>query len=180
MRVLILHGWGGSDYPHWQAKLASKLACNYKRVYFPLLKNPHFPTLKSWLEQLKEIMEDFKPTVVVCHSLANNLWFWYASQNSVDIDRLYLVAIPSLNTKEETIKSFFPCPLPNNLGAKEVKIIASTNDIWCKIDEVKEISQKFGASLKILEDAGHINADSNYGNWSWIFNEFELKHSCED
>jgi len=69
MRVLILHGWGGSDYPHWQAKLASKLACNYKAVYFPLLKNPHFPSRNSWLKQLDEIMEWFKPTIVVCHSL---------------------------------------------------------------------------------------------------------------
>ena len=24
-RVLLLHGWGGSDYPHWQSWLAGEL-----------------------------------------------------------------------------------------------------------------------------------------------------------
>ncbi|HIC78956.1 MAG TPA: serine hydrolase family protein, partial [Sulfurovum sp.] len=28
-RVLILHGWGGSDAPHWQSELASEIAKNY-------------------------------------------------------------------------------------------------------------------------------------------------------
>ena len=25
-KVLILHGWGGSDAPHWQAELACEIA----------------------------------------------------------------------------------------------------------------------------------------------------------
>ena len=74
-RVLILHGWGGSDYPHWQAELAGKIACNYGMVAFPLLKNPHFPSRNVWLKQLRKLIAEFKPNIVVCHSLGSTLWF---------------------------------------------------------------------------------------------------------
>jgi len=178
VRVLILHGWGGSDYPHWQAKLASKLACNYKAVYFPLLKNPHFPNKNSWLKQLEDIMEWFNPTIVLCHSLANTLWFWYVNEHKVSIDKLYMVAMPSLNTKEATISSFFPVPKPKSLGAKEIFMVASSNDKWCTIIEAKELANSYGAKFLELKDAGHINADSGYGDWDWIYEQFKLKHEC--
>ena len=180
MRVLILHGWGGSDYPHWQAKLACNIACNYGRVSFPLLKHPHFPKLKDWLKQLDEEIKTFKPNIIVCHSLANTLWFWYANSSSYVVDKLYLVAMPSLNTKEHTIGSFFPAPTPKALNAKEAIFVASTNDKWCSIKEVKELAATYNAKLKILENAGHINEENGYGDWEWIYKEFNLKRECRD
>jgi len=182
-RVLILHGWGGSDYPHWQAHLAGKIACNYGVVAFPLLKNPHFPSRNVWLRQLREFMDEFKPNIVVCHSLANNLWFWYVNELELQediLDKLYLVAIPSLNTKEDTISSFFPCPKPKKLFAKEVTIVASTNDKWCNLSEVEELSKEYNAMLQILPNAGHINDDSGYGSWEWMEKQFCLKRDCSE
>ncbi len=180
-RVLILHGWGGSDYPHWQAQLAGRLACNYGVVAFPLLKNPHFPSRNVWLKQLRELMVDFKPNIVVCHSLGNTLWFWYANEFGLEediLDKLYLVAIPSLRTKEDTIGTFFPCPKPKKLFAKEVHIVASDSDKWCKVSEAKELALYYGASLKVLPNAGHINDESGYGKWEWMESQFNLKREC--
>jgi predicted alpha/beta hydrolase family esterase len=177
-RVLILHGWGGSDYPHWQAKLASKIACNYGIVSFPLLKNPHFPTLKNWLKQLDSEIKTFKPNIIVCHSLANTLWFWYANEHKYTVDKLYLVAMPSLETKEETIKSFFPCPTPASLNAKEAIFVSSSDDKWCNTKEVQAIAKKYGAKLKVLQNAGHINANSGFGDWEWMQEQFNLKREC--
>jgi predicted alpha/beta hydrolase family esterase len=54
-KVLILHGWGGSDAPHWQAELAGTIAKAYGTVSFPLLDNCHFPSKNRWVKQLKEI-----------------------------------------------------------------------------------------------------------------------------
>ncbi|MFK5977064.1 MAG: alpha/beta hydrolase [Sulfurovum sp.] len=42
-KVLILHGWGGSDYPHWQSQLASYIIQNDGCVSFPKLKNKDLP-----------------------------------------------------------------------------------------------------------------------------------------
>ncbi len=108
-KVLILHGWGGSDAPHWQAELAAAIAKEYGTVSFPLLDNCHFPSKNRWVKQLKEILEDFKPDTVVCHSLANTLWFWLCQEEVSSVKRLFMVSPPSLTTDVDTIKTFFPC-----------------------------------------------------------------------
>ncbi len=168
-KILILHGWGGSDAPHWQAELASEIAKNYGTVSFPLLDNYHFPSKNRWAKQVKQILEEFKPTTVVCHSLANNLWLWLCEDTSmVEIERLFMVSMPSLKTQEKTIKTFFPCPLPKNIYAKEVHMIVSDDDPWVALDEAKNIASHFSANFTILENAGHINADSGYGKWEFI------------
>jgi len=169
MKTLILHGWGGSDAPHWQAALASEIAKNYGTVAFPLLDNCHFPSKNRWIKQVKQLLEDFQPDTVVCHSLANNLWMWLCQEDNMrEISRLFMVSTPSLETKEKTIKTFFPCPLPQNIYAKEVHMIVSDDDPWVKIDEAQALSRKFDAVLTVLENAGHINADSGYGKWDLI------------
>ncbi len=53
-RVLILHGLGGSDYPHWQAHLAIDLIKQNTPVSFPALPNRDNPKLKEWKEFIKK------------------------------------------------------------------------------------------------------------------------------
>lgn len=169
-RVLILHGWGGSDAPHWQAELASQIAKNYGTVSFPLLDNCHFPSKNRWVKQVKKILQTFKPDTVVCHSLANTLWFWLCQEELVEVERLFMVSPPSLNTTEATIKTFFPCKTPQNIYAKEVHLLVSDNDPWIKTNEAEEMAKTIGATYTIIENAGHINADSGYGKWELIEN----------
>jgi len=169
MKLLILHGWGGSDAPHWQAELACEAARDYGTVSFPLLDNCHFPNKNRWMRQVKAILNDFKPDTVVCHSLANTLWFWLCEEGEIEpVERLYMVAPPSLSTKEATIKTFFPCPLPDNLKADKTEMIVSDNDPYMTVKEAKRIAEHFHIPLKIIENAGHINAESGYGKWTYI------------
>jgi len=168
MKLLILHGWGGSDAPHWQAELAAEVARNYGTVSFPLLDNCHFPSKNRWVKQVKAILEDFKPDTVVCHSLANTLWFWLCQEDIEEIERLFMVSLPSLTTEENTIKTFFPCNVPDNIHAKEVHMIVSDNDPWVKMEEAENIASQLNASFTVIKDAGHINADSGYGKWDYI------------
>jgi predicted alpha/beta hydrolase family esterase len=168
MKLLILHGWGGSDYPHWQAELAAEVAKNYGTVSFPLLDNCHFPSKNRWLKQVKAILEEFKPDTVVCHSLANTLWFWLCQEDIETVERLFMVSPPSLTTTEKTIKTFFPCKVPDDIHAKEVHLIVSDNDPWIDTKEAEEIASRINASFTIIPNAGHINADSGYGKWEFI------------
>ncbi len=167
-RVLILHGWGGSDYPHWQSELASEIAKDYGTVSFPLLDNCHFPSKNRWVKQVKAILEEFKPNIVVCHSLANTLWFWLSQENIAEINKLIMVSPPSLKTEEETIKTFFPCKIPKKIYAKEVHLIVSNNDPWIELDEAENIAKTIDAKYTVIENGGHINADSGYGKWELI------------
>ena len=167
-KTLILHGWGGSDFPHWQSHLASEIAKNYGTVSFPLLDNCHFPSKNRWVRQVKKILEEFQPTTVVCHSLANTLWFWLCQEEIKQIENLIMVSPPSLQTKETTIKTFFPCEIPSNIYAKNIELIVSDNDPWVKLDEAKALAKTIGANYRVIKNAGHINADSGYGKWALI------------
>ena len=168
-KLLILHGWGGSDAPHWQAELAAEIAKNYGTVSFPLLDSCHFPNKNRWLKQVGQILKEFKPDTVVCHSLANTLWFWLCQEDGIKtVERLFMVSPPSLQTEEKTIKTFFPCDLPQNIYAKEVHMIVSDTDPWVKMEEATHIASHFNVPLTIIKDAGHINADSGYGKWELI------------
>lgn len=167
-KVLILHGWGGSDAPHWQAELAAEVARNYGTVCFPLLDNCHFPSKNRWVKQVKALLEEFKPNTVVCHSLANTLWFWLCQEEIPDVKKLIMVSPPSLHTTETTIKSFFPCDIPDNLHAQEIEIIVSNNDPWITTQEAENLANALQASFQVLDNAGHINAESGFGKWALI------------
>jgi len=167
-RVLILHGWGGSDHPHWQSELASEIAKNYGTVSFPLLDNCHFPSKNRWLKQVKKLLEEFNPHTVVCHSLANTLWFWLCEENIIEVERLFMVAPPSLSTTEQTIKSFFPCKIPQNICARKVHLIVSDNDPWIELEEAKAMAEAINAHYTIIKNGGHLNADSGFGKWEFI------------
>ena len=177
-KVLILHGFGGSDYPHWQAWCASELIKKNYIVSFPELPNKNQPKLEEWLNFLEQEFNHFQPNIVVCHSAANMLWFHFVNRYNIkQVEKLMLVAPVSQNCELKEIESFFPYPINEDLKAKEIIMVGSTNDPYMSSDEAINLQSKLNIGLKILEDAGHINADSGYGELScaidWITREIE-------
>ncbi len=169
MKTLILHGWGGSDFPHWQSYLASELAKDYGTVSFPLLSEKDAPKKDVWMAEVLEILEDFKPDIVVCHSLANILWFHLChEQKALHVKKLFLVAPPSLTCKLLELDTFFPLNIPNALFAQSVTLITSTNDPYLNQEEALSLAQALDVSHIILKDGGHINTASGYGKWDEI------------
>ncbi|MDQ1268605.1 MAG: serine hydrolase, partial [Campylobacterota bacterium] len=128
----------------------------------------------EWMEELAKELSDFKPNIVICHSLANILWFHICHELKIsEVKKLFLVAPPSLECKVEELKSFFPCEIPTNLYAKEALLVASTNDPYMSLDEVALLAKNLEVEMLILQNAGHINTDSGYGEWPWILEEIK-------
>lgn len=174
LKVLLLHGWGGSDFPHWQSWLAGELAKKYGCVNFLRFSDYDTPKLDNWREELKSTLEDFQPDIVICHSLANILWFHLCnSQELQQVQKLYLVAPPSLQCKVEELGEFFPLNVPKNLYAKETLLITSTNDPYLSEEEAQKLQKDLDVEMEVLQDAGHINGDSGFGVWPWMLQELE-------
>lgn len=168
-KTLILHGWGGSDAPHWQAWLAGEIAKDYGTVIFPLLDNPHFPSKNRWMKQVKHLLSEFKPEVVICHSLGCTLWLHLCHEGELaPVQRLLLVAPPRLTCELETLKSFFPLETPSSLFAHEAMVVTSDNDPYMTQEEASAFQRSLGVEMKVLKNAGHINTDAGYGEWSWV------------
>lgn len=173
-KVLLLHGWGGSDFPHWQSWLAGELARDYGTVSFPLLDNPHFPSKNRWMRQVKDLLVEFKPDIVVCHSLANILWFHLCHDGEIaPVETLFLVAPPRLDCTIDTIKSFFPVTPPTNPFAQNVRMVTSTTDPYMTPSEAEALQKALGVPMTVLENAGHINADNGFGEWPGILDQIQ-------
>ena len=176
-KVLLLHGWGGSDFPHWQSWLAAELAKDYGCVNFLRFSDVENPKLELWLKELQTALLDFKPDIVICHSLANTLWFHLCNQNKIanEIEKLYLVAPPSIECSIAELSEFFPVTPPKYLFSKKSLLITSTNDPYLSMTEANELQKVLAIPMYTIENGGHINADSGYGEWQWI--QQELKDS---
>ena len=175
-KVLILHGLGGSDYPHWQAWTASELIKENYIISFPIFPSKDEPKLDIWLDFLDKEIKHFNPDIIVCHSVANILWFHYVNKYEVAIiEKLMLVAPVSQQCDLKEIDTFFPYPICKDLKAKEIIMVGSTNDPYMSSDEIIDLQSQLNIGLKILDDAGHINTNSGYGELScaveWIRRE---------
>lgn len=166
-KVLILHGWQGSEEPHWQDWLARELAVSNCIVAFIQLSNNALPDKQTWMSEALEVLREFSPDVVVCHSLGNILWFHLLPFFEDTVEKLMLCAIPQDLGYIRELRSFFPVDLPSDLKAKQVVMVASDNDPYMNIQDVAEVSRKLNVRLKILPNAGHINASSGFGPWPW-------------
>lgn len=168
-KVLLLHGWGGSDYPHWQAWIAGEIAKEYGTVSFPLLVDKDLPQKELWLKQLKSHLHEFQPNIVICHSLANTLWFHLCNEEEIKgIEHLLLVAPPSNSCEIEELKTFFPCRPPANLYAKNITLVTSDSDPYMSVDEANALAKQYNLEHIVLHNAGHINADSGHREWSFV------------
>jgi predicted alpha/beta hydrolase family esterase len=173
-KILLLHGWGGSDFPHWQSWLAGELAKEYGCVNFLRFSDVDNPKLSVWLRELQDTLDDFQPDIVICHSLANTLWFHIAhTQNLREIEKLYLIAPPSLTCKIEELSEFFPVKIPQKLYAKEALLISSTNDPYMTTNEAQNLQKSLNIPMKIIQNGGHLNAESGYGEWDWLREEIK-------
>ncbi len=170
-RVLILHGWQGSKEGHWQRHLQKQLEEDNFEVAFPDLPDMNNPNLTDWMYHLDFHIQTFIPDIIVCHSLANILWFHYVNEGKMkyELDKLMLVSPVSPLCKIKEISSFFPYSVPTNLKTKNKIMASSDNDPYINIQELHELSNKLAIGLKILEGAGHINEQSGYGNLSCAY-----------
>lgn len=175
MNVLLLHGWGGSDFPHWQSWLAGELAKEYGQVNFLKLPDFDFPRLDVWLKTLQDALESCHYDIVVCHSLGNILWFHLCNLGLIkrEVEHLFLVAPPRLDCKIEELKTFFPLQLPKKLFGKDVRLIVSDNDPYMSLQEANMLHKGIEGKMKVLHNAGHINADSGFGEWDYILKEIQ-------
>ena len=174
-KVLLVHGWGGSDFPHWQSWLAGELAKDYGEVSFLRFSEVDFPKLDAWKQELREKLGTFQPEIVICHSLANTLWFHLCEEEMTCVMNLYLVAPPSLQCKVPELAEFFPVQVPTNLFAKNTLLISSTNDPYMSEKEASDLQEKLQVQMKVIENGGHLNTDSGYGEWPWMLKEVRSK-----
>lgn len=114
-------------------------------------------------------MDTFRPDRVVCHSLANMLWFWHAQKHPKrELEKVLLVAPPARGTDIKAIDTFFPYPKACAM-AKEALLVASDNDKYITECEALELQKELCCDFKLIKGAGHLNSESGYGAWPFAY-----------
>ena len=165
--VLILPGYGDSGPDHWQSRWqAADTTC--RRV---VQRDWLLPTLEEWLATLvRHVAECESPPVLVAHSLACSLvahWTTRFGERAGPWAKAALLVAPAdvdspAHTPDE-VRSFSPVPLVRFPFPSVV--VASTDDPYTTMDRAGHFARAWGSRLVTLPRAGHINADSGFGDW---------------
>ena len=168
MKVIILHGWGGTPRGNWAGWLSDELSKGDFEVISPELPNADNPKQNGWITKIKESVDTFdEETILIGHSLG-----------AIAILRL----LETFGDHEKIKVAVLVCGFTNDLGIDEIKdffksdfdwekikskaekfvIMNSDNDPYMKIEEGKILHEKLGGELIIEHNAGHINEEAGF------------------
>jgi predicted alpha/beta hydrolase family esterase len=161
--VLILPGWRNSGPAHWQSRWEA--AHGYVRVQ---QHDWERPLRGDWLMQLEEaVLNCSEPAVLVAHSLGCiQVAAWAASSRNAAGVRAALLVAPG-DVEREAMRPLLPSwsPIERTRLPFTSILVASRDDPYCTFEKAQDLARDWGAELVDLGKAGHINADSNLGEW---------------
>lgn len=172
--VLLVPGLGNSGPDHWQT-LWEQQSADYQRVDLGMWDKPHRNT---WVNKLNlAIHKAGRPVVLVAHSLGCHVVAWWAQLEQPGADSqvkgALLVAPPEVDffPADDRLAKFAPTP-QGPLPFPSI-LAASRNDRFMGIRTARRLANSWGSRFADAGEAGHINADSGIGEWS--FGQFLLK-----
>lgn len=165
MHYLIVPGLNNSGPSHWQTFWTKSLP-SASRVFQHCWDKPQ---KEDWIATLDEAVRQLKDdAILVSHSLGvvtTALWLLRAKQQGnlpANIKGAFLVAPADADTVD-VIKNF--APMPTEKMPVPVCIVGSENDPYMTPARTKFFAEAWGAKLFNAGTLGHINSDSNLGEW---------------
>jgi uncharacterized protein len=164
---LTVPGLGNSGPAHWQT-IWEQERHDCTRVELGCWDAP---VRNVWIGRLDEAVRHADaPVVLVAHSLGCLAVAWWAGLLGEDVTGpvrgALLVAPPDADRPGacEAIKRFRPTPhaaLPF-----PTIVVASTDDPYASISRSEEMAAAWRADFVVVEEGGHLNAESGLGRWS--------------
>lgn len=161
VQVLTAPGLYGSGPNHWQT-LWEKMP-GYKRIE---QENWDTPDLADWINRIEAAVAEAGPDVVIAaHSLGCLALAHWAKQTHLRIRGALLVAPADAERPAfpKAAASFAPVPL-EPLPFKSI-VVSSTNDEYASLQRAQTFADAWGSRFVNAGEKGHINADSNLGEW---------------
>ena len=160
----IIPGLGNSGPEHWQTYFEKTLP-NAQRIQ---QKEWDAPDCQDWLESIEAAIQGFDLTqvVLIAHSLGCTTVAHWAKRYGHIIKGALLVAPSDIEQPVYTFPStgFSPIPL-DPLGFNSI-VVTSSNDEWVSLERARHFADHWGSEFINIGAAGHINAQSGYGEWT--------------
>ena len=169
--ILTVPGLGNSGPAHWQTRWEETLP-DCRRVELGLWDDPHRNT---WVNKINLAIERAeRPVVLVAHSLGCHAVAWWAeyerlsgAANLAKVVGALLVAPPDVEEApiDRRLTRFAPVP-ESELPFRSV-LVASRDDPYMPFGQARALARTWGASFADAGAAGHINARSGLGEWTF-------------
>ncbi|BCL76249.1 hypothetical protein JHS3_19850 [Jeongeupia sp. HS-3] len=163
MKVLIVPGYGGSGPEHWQSRWQA-LHPDCIRVE---QADWDAPDLEDWIARLDAAVAAAGPdTLIAAHSLGCLLVAHWAVRSPRAIAGALLVAVPDPAGSEFPAAAAGFGPAPSGRLPFAATVVASRDDPYAAWPFSERIATDWGAKLVDAGERGHLNADSDLGDWA--------------
>jgi serine hydrolase len=160
--VLLIPGIGNSGPEHWQSHWETK----NRRCVRVLQRDWEHPICTEWIRSLESAVASSGDQVVVAaHSLGCLLVVHWLAGTTLKISAALLVAVPNPNGPNFPPEALGFDAVPRQRLSCPSLVVGSTNDPYCDIEVTKSYADDWGSRFLNLGRVGHINADSNLGEW---------------
>lgn len=166
--VLTVPGLGDSGPGHWQTLWEAQRDDCF-RVDLGMWNSPE---RNSWVTKLNQaIGAAGRPVVLAAHSLGCHAVAWWAalerSSWAEKVVGALLVAPPEVDfvSSDPGIAAFGPAP--KGLLPFPSILVASRSDPYIRFDRARLLAGFWGSEFIDAGDAGHVNADSDLGEWDF-------------
>ena len=159
----IIPGLGNSGPHHWQTHL-EKQGNNFIRVE---QNEWNAPDCEDWINNIESALSnyDLKDVVLIGHSLGCTTIAHWAKKFNKEIKGALLVAPSDIESPVYTFPTTGFSPIPSERLAFKSIVVTSSNDVWVSLERANYSAENWGSELINIGNAGHINADSGYGEW---------------
>lgn len=162
LQPLLVPGWKDSGPGHWQTLWEQQLP-NARRLR---QRDWEHPERGEWLATLSAAVDQAtSPVLLIAHSLGCLISASLPVPLRGKVAGALLVAPADVERPHAPacLQSF--APVPRQPLPFQSVVVASDDDPYCRLERAHQFAQDWGSRLVVLEQAGHINADSGLGQW---------------
>ena len=159
-QILILPGWRDSGPRHWQTEWERKYGLT--KIQQRDWENPN---CEEWIEKIAEYVEQCPSAVIIAHSLGCIAVVHAIQRGLIKPTAVVLVAPADMDNNIHKVTATGFSPIPTDPLPCPSLVIASDNDKYMTADRSRELATLWGSEFKLLENHGHINAESDIGEW---------------
>lgn len=167
--VLLIHGWGGKKKKHWLTWLEKELLNRHYTVSFPKIPNSYNPKCQKWVDFLHLHLTNFKPDIVIAHSLGALAWWHFYATKHFEVAQVIVVSPPTFASFPSKMSSFFPLP-DITFDTNIQTIICAQDDPNISIKNLKELAIQMNSRCIEKKEGEHLDHFSKV---------YELKEALE-
>ncbi len=163
MKVLNIPGWKNADEGHWQSLWEAGDPSVFSRVH---QVDWLHPDKDQWVPRIAEAIRKAGPEVLItAHSIGVAAFVHAVTAYDLQVRGAMLVAPSDAEATDypKVMTGFTPIP-QTPLPFRSI-VVASSNDPAVSLARATTFAINWQSSLHILQEAGHIETKSGFGEW---------------